>query len=108
LLESLGRYKIGGEQGRGGCGIVLSRRGSHPSDVDGQTLANSMSGAQLPVDFIVRVLGSAADALDYAHAHNIVRRDVKPANFLIDKRGHLKIADFGVAKCSIPPMARPT
>ena len=37
-------------------------------------------------------------ALDYLHAQNIVYRDLKPENLLIDKDGHVKITDFGFAK----------
>lgn len=66
--------------------------------VEGRTLADFMSDGALALDFILGVLRSAAGALDYAHAQRIVHRDVKPANFLIDKNGRLKITDFGIAK----------
>jgi serine/threonine-protein kinase len=49
---------------------------------------------------ILRIIREAAEGLEYAHQHGIVHRDVKPSNILLDQRGRVKVADFGIAKFS--------
>lgn len=65
--------------------------------VDGGTLKDKLKRA-LPVGEAIDCIIQAAQGLDCAHRNGIVHRDVKPANMLLRKDGHLLLSDFGIAK----------
>jgi serine/threonine-protein kinase len=66
--------------------------------VDGESLRDRLRRQlQLPVDEAVRIACEVAQALDYAHDHDIVHRDIKPENVLLHG-GHALVADFGIGR----------
>jgi serine/threonine-protein kinase len=66
--------------------------------VEGESLRDRLRReGQLPVDEAVRLTRESADALDCAHRHGVIHRDVKPENILLSE-GHARVADFGVAR----------
>ncbi|WEV38116.1 Stk1 family PASTA domain-containing Ser/Thr kinase [Lactobacillus sp. ESL0680] len=52
-----------------------------------------------PLDLhdVIRIMDQILSAMTLAHKHNVIHRDLKPQNILMDKRGNIKIADFGIA-----------
>jgi serine/threonine protein kinase len=52
----------------------------------------------LPLNQVLDIVAQVAQGLAYAHEHGIVHRDVKPSNIMIQKDGHVKITDFGIAR----------
>jgi predicted Ser/Thr protein kinase len=66
--------------------------------VDGVNLRQLLRGGHLSPEQALRIVPQICDALQYAHEEGIVHRDIKPENILLDKKGRVKIADFGLAK----------
>jgi serine/threonine protein kinase len=64
--------------------------------VDGETLADAIKRGPLGTRRTLEVIHGVASALDHAHAHGVVHRDVKPANVLLGANGAVKLVDLGI------------
>ena len=66
--------------------------------VEGETLRNRLNRErQLPLEDALRITREVADALSYAHGHDVVHRDIKPENILF-QAAHAVVSDFGIAR----------
>ena len=66
--------------------------------IDGTDLRRVIQAGQLSPAEALAIVPQICEALQYAHDEGIVHRDIKPENILLDKKGRVKIADFGLAK----------
>lgn len=66
--------------------------------VDGANLRDIERSGRLTPKEALEIVPQICDALQFAHDEGIVHRDIKPENILIDKKGRVKITDFGIAK----------
>jgi serine/threonine protein kinase/Tfp pilus assembly protein PilF len=80
--------------------------------IDGETLSNLRAETEQRVfepDEIATWVTQLCDALDYAHTRaNVIHCDLKPANLMVNQRGELKIADFGIARSLTDSVSRLT
>ena len=66
--------------------------------VDGLNLRQVTEEETLDPAHAMQLVPELCDALQYAHSEGVIHRDIKPENILLDTRGRIKIADFGLAK----------
>ena len=91
-LHDSGRVALGEEREDGLLYYVMPY-------VAGESLrARLRREGRLAMSDVLRLLREVAAALDYAHRHGVVHRDVKPENILLDEDGHALVADFGIAR----------
>jgi hypothetical protein len=65
--------------------------------LEGETLADRLKKGRLPLDQVLQYAIQITDALDAAHSHGVIHRDLKPGNIMLTKSG-AKLLDFGLAK----------
>src|SRR5262245_23554005 len=66
--------------------------------IEGNTLEEALRDGPLDPHRAAHLVAEMADALQYAHDHGVIHRDVKPSNILIDNEGQPHVTDFGLAK----------
>ena len=75
--------------------------------VEGQTLGQVMHAATMSLDTALDIVHQIADAMDEAHAMDLVHGDLKPSNLMLEANGKVRILDFGLAR-QLDPQATQT
>lgn len=65
--------------------------------VEGSTLSDLLAAGSLDAPSAIDAIDQLLDAVGFAHQHGVVHRDIKPDNIFVDRMGHVKLADFGIA-----------
>jgi hypothetical protein len=65
---------------------------------EGEPLSTYREGKALPQDLAAEIVLKLAEALAFAHEANVIHRDLKPHNVVIDSQGEPQLLDFGLAK----------
>jgi serine/threonine-protein kinase len=76
--------------------------------VSGEPLLEWCDARRLPLRERLLLLLDVCDAVDLAHSHLVIHRDIKPGNLLVDALGRVKLLDFGIAKLLDDGAATPT
>src|SRR5438093_2645422 len=66
--------------------------------VEGGQLDEIVRREPMPVRRVVELIVKVARTVHYAHEHNILHRDIKPGNILLDQQGEPHLTDFGLAR----------
>lgn len=82
-------YEIG--ESDGNCFIVMQY-------IEGETLAERLANERLAHNEVLDIAIQITDALDEAQAHGVIHRDIKPSNIIVNRKGIVKVLDFGLAK----------
>lgn len=85
-------YEVGADQGREFLAMQY---------VEGGTLATRLKQGPLPFDEALRIGIELTTALAYAHSKQILHRDLKPQNVMLQPDGRVKLLDFGLAKVTV-------
>ncbi|HKI01014.1 MAG TPA: tetratricopeptide repeat protein [Thermoanaerobaculia bacterium] len=91
----IARLLDGGRSGTGEPYFVLEH-------VDGTPVTDWCAAGEVPLAARLRLMIEVCEAVDHAHRSLVVHRDLKPSNVLVDRSGHPKLLDFGIAKLLSP------